>query len=141
MLKLPAGFTLESGALVEPVAVAIHAVGRVGSVAGRRVLVLGAGPIGNLVAQVARWRQARQVLISDISDPRLEIARRCGIECTVNSPYGVSGKLGGRSFGPNRADVAFECVGAAETANQAIRQVRKGGTIVVVGVFGDRPES
>ena len=43
-------------------------------------------------------------------------------------------------FGPNRADVAFECVGAAETANQAIHNVRKGGTIVIVGVFGERPE-
>ncbi len=42
-------------------------------------------------------------------------------------------------FGPDRADVAFECVGLAETANQAIRCVRKGGTVIVVGVFGDRP--
>jgi L-iditol 2-dehydrogenase len=140
LLKLPAGFTLESGALVEPVAVAIHAVGRAGSVAGRQVLVLGAGPIGNLVAQVARWRQARQVLISDISDPRLEIARQCGIACTVNSRTASLESCVAEVFGPNRADVAFECVGAAETANQAIHHVRKGGTIVVVGVFGDRPE-
>ena len=40
-------------------------------------------------------------------------------------------------FGPDRADVAFECVGLAETANQAIRSVRKGGTVVVVGVFAE----
>src|SRR5208282_1535064 len=78
LLKLSTGFTPEIGALVEPTAVAIHAVSRAGSVAGRQVLVLGAGPIGNLVAQVARWRGARRVLISDISDPRLEIARQCG---------------------------------------------------------------
>jgi L-iditol 2-dehydrogenase len=139
LLKLPAGFTLESGALVEPAAVAIHAVSRAGSVAGRQVLVLGAGPIGNLVAQVARWSQARRVLISDISDPRLEIARQCGIDCTVNSRAASLESYVAEVFGPNRADVAFECVGAAETANQAIRNVRKGGTIVVVGVFGDRP--
>jgi L-iditol 2-dehydrogenase len=140
LVKLPAGFTLESGALVEPAAVAIHAVSRASSVAGRQVLVLGAGPIGNLVAQVARWRQARRVLISDISDPRLEIARQCGIDCTVNSRAASLESYVAEVFGPNRADVAFECVGAAETANQAIHNIRKGGTIVIVGVFGDRPE-
>jgi L-iditol 2-dehydrogenase len=140
LLKLPADFTLESGALVEPTAVAIHAVSRAGNVAGRQVLVLGAGPIGNLVAQVARWRQARRVLISDISDPRLEIARKCGLDCTVNSHAASLESYVAKVFGPNRADVAFECVGAAETANQAIHNVRKGGMIVVVGVFGDRPE-
>jgi len=140
LLKLPAGFTLESGALVEPLAVAIHAVGRAGSVEGRNVLVLGAGPIGNLVAQVARWRQARRVLISDISGPRLEIARQCGIDCTINSREASLDSAVAGVFGPNRADVSFECVGAAETANQAIRNVRKGGTIVIVGVFGERPE-
>jgi L-iditol 2-dehydrogenase len=140
LVKLPAGFTLESGALVEPTAVAIHAVGRAGSVAGLQVLVVGAGPIGNLVAQMARWRGARRVLISDLSDPRLEIARQCGIDGTANSREVPLENSVAQVFGPNRADVAFECVGAAETANQAIHGVRKGGTIVVVGVFGDRPE-
>ncbi len=140
LLKLPAGFTVESGALVEPLAVAIHAVGRAGSVAGLKVLALGAGPIGNLVAQVARWRGARRVLISDISNPRLEIARQCGIDCTVNSREASLESWVAEAFGPNRADVAFECVGVAETANQAIHNVRKGGTIVIVGVFGERPE-
>lgn len=139
LLKLPVGFTPESGALVEPAAVAIHAVSRAGSVAGRQVIVLGAGPIGNLVAQVARWRGARRVLISDIRDPRLEIARQCGIDCTVNTRTASLEGCVAEVFGPNRADVAFECVGAAETANQAIQNVRKGGTIVIVGVFGDRP--
>jgi L-iditol 2-dehydrogenase len=140
LIKLPPGFTLESGALVEPAAVTIHAVGRAGNVVGLNVLVLGAGPIGNLVAQVARWRGARQVLISDISDPRLEIARQCGIDCTVNSRQASLESYVAEVLGPNRADVAFECVGAAETANQAIHNVRKGGTVVIVGVFGDRPE-
>jgi L-iditol 2-dehydrogenase len=139
-LKLPPGFTPEAGALVEPAAVAIHAVGRAGSVAGRQVLVLGAGPIGNLVGQVARWRGARQVLITDVSDHRLEIARQCGLVCTFNPRQGPLESQVAEIFGPQRADVTFECVGAAETANQAIRSVRKGGTVVVVGVFGDRPQ-
>jgi len=139
LLKLPAGFTPETGALVEPLAVAIHAVSRAGSVAGLSVLVLGAGPIGNLVAQVARWRGAREVLVSDVSDHRLAIARQCGIARTTNPRSESWDTRVAEIFGTDRADVAFECVGLAETANQAIRGVRKGGTVIVVGVFGDRP--
>ena len=90
------------------------------------------------MAQVARWRGARQVLISDVSDHRLAIARQCGIAHTVN-PREIHWRSAGGGFGPDRADVALECVGLAETANQAIRGVRKGGTVIVVGVFGDRP--
>jgi L-iditol 2-dehydrogenase len=139
LLKLPAGFTPETGALVEPAAVAVHAVGRAGNVAGLGVLVLGAGPIGNLVAQVARWRGAREVLVSDVSDPRLAIARQCGITHTVNPRSASVETAVTEAFGADRAAVAFECVGRAETANQAIRGVRKGGRVVVVGVFGECP--
>jgi len=139
LLKLPAGFTAEAGALVEPAAVAIHAVSRAGNVAGLGVLVLGAGPIGNLVAQAARWRGANQVVVSDLSAHRLAVARQCGIAVTIN-PHAESLETRvAQIFGPDRADVAFECVGLADTANQAIRCVRKGGTVVVVGVFGERP--
>ena len=139
LLKLPAGFTPELGALVEPAAVAIHAIGRAGSVAGHRVLVLGAGPIGNLVAQVAHWRGAKHVLIADISDHRLAIARECGVAHAVNSRRDALEARIAETFGPDRADVALECVGLAETTNQAIRGVRKGGTVIVVGVFAAFP--
>jgi L-iditol 2-dehydrogenase len=139
LIKLPGEFTPELGALVEPTAVAVHAVGRAANITGLRVLVLGAGPIGNLVAQVARWRAASQVLISDLSERRLEIARACGIASTFNPLTGSLESFVNKVFGADRADVAFECVGVEETANQAIHCVRKGGTIIVVGVFGDRP--
>jgi L-iditol 2-dehydrogenase len=139
LLKLPVGITPEIGALVEPTAVAIHAVSRAGSVAGLSVLVLGAGPIGNLVAQVARWRGARAVLLADISDHRLAIAQQCSLSHTVNPRKDSLEMRGAEVFGPDRADVAFECVGVGETANQAIRGVRKGGMVIVVGVFGDCP--
>jgi len=139
LLKLPAGFTPETGAMVEPTAVAIHAVRRAGNVAGAGVLVLGAGPIGNLVAQVARWRGARHILISETSDHRLAIARQCGAAHSVNPRRdSLEGRVA-EIFGPDRADIALECVGLAETVNHAILNVRKGGVVVVVGVFVDRP--
>ena len=54
VVTLPDSFTFEQGALVEPAAVAVHAVARAGNLAGKRAVVLGAGTIGNLVAQAAR---------------------------------------------------------------------------------------
>lgn len=80
LIPLPEAFSYEQGALVEPAAVAAHAVtrgagGQPADLRGRNVAVLGAGPIGNLTAQVARARGAR-VLITDISAYRLETAAR-----------------------------------------------------------------
>lgn len=140
LLKLPAGFTPELGALVEPTSVAVHALRRAGPMAGLRVLVLGAGPIGNLVAQVARWQGAAEVMIADLSDHRLEIARACGITYTINVRRDSVEEQLERVFGPERADLILECVGSEATANQAIRCARKGSTIVIVGVFGEMPK-
>ncbi len=140
LLKLPPGFTPELGALVEPTAVAVHAVGRAGGVAGLRVLVLGIGPIGSLVALVAQWRGAAQILISDLSERRLGIARQCGIVNTFNPQKAFLESYVSEVFDPDRTDTAFECVGVIETASQAIRCVRKGGATIVVGFFSNRPE-
>jgi L-iditol 2-dehydrogenase len=139
VLKLPAGMSPDEGAMVEPVAVACHALGRVSSLQGFNVLVLGAGPIGNLVAQSAKGFGAKSVMISDISDQRLEKARAVGIDRTVNPLKQSVGDVLIDEFGPPKADVIFECVGAQATIDTAISHARKGTTIVIVGVFGDRP--
>lgn len=138
IIPLPASFSFEQGALVEPIAVAVHAVGRAGQVAGRNVVVLGAGPIGNLVAQVARSEGAN-VLITDLSEYRLGIARQCGLAATANANEEKLGQAAERAFGPAGFSVAFECVGVEPTVTEAIATLQKGGTLVVVGVFGEKP--
>ena len=100
--------------------------------------VLGAGPIGNLVAQVARAEGAR-VLITDISEYRLELAKKCGLEFTSNPTQESLKDASLRAFGPSGFNVALECVGVEATMRDAIETIAKGGTIVVVGVFGDKP--
>jgi L-iditol 2-dehydrogenase len=140
IIEVPEGIPLEQAAMIEPVSVAVHALGRAGEVLGRRVLVLGAGTIGNLVAQVARAQGAKDVMITDLSDYRLEIARACGIERTVNASREDLGARLGEGFGPDRADLILECVGAQATIEQAVSLARKGSTIVVVGVFGEKPQ-
>jgi len=139
VLKVPAHIPLDQVALVEPVAVAVHALARAGGdLQGKKVLVLGAGTIGNLVAQVARAAGAA-VLITDISDYKLEKARACGIDWAVNTSQEDLGPAIRRCLGPDRADLILECVGVPETMTQAVAHARPGTTIVVVGVFGAPP--
>jgi len=139
IIKVPVGVSMEQAAMIEPISVAAHALGRAGDVAGKRVLVLGAGTIGNLVAQVARALGAGDTMITDVSDYRLEIARACGIRSAVNVSQEDLGARLVEGFGPDRADLILECVGSQATIEQAVSLARKGSTIVVVGVFGDKP--
>jgi L-iditol 2-dehydrogenase len=138
VLKLPDELSLDEGAMVEPLAVAVHALGRAGGAAGKKVLVLGAGPIGNLVAQAAKGTGAQSVMISDLSDYRLGLAKACGVDCTVNPSTADLGEALRAAFGKDRADLTLECVGVEATMEQAIRLARKGTQIVVVGVFGEK---
>jgi L-iditol 2-dehydrogenase len=138
IVKLPDSFSFEQGALVEPVSVAVHAIQRAGQLTGRRAVVLGAGPIGNLVGQAARAAGA-QVLITDLSEHRLEVARRCGLGATSNPAREDLATASRRVFGAQGFDLAFECVGVEATLDAAVANLAKGGTLIVVGVFGDKP--
>ena len=135
-LKLPENMSYDHGAMIEPLAVAVHAVRRAGDMAGKTVLVLGGGPIGNLVAQTAKALGASTVLLSELSAYRLETAEKCGIQ-TVNTREQDLLHAINETFGPDHADYIFECVGINQTMDQAINYARKGSTIMVVGVFAN----
>lgn len=139
VLHLPAGMSLEHGAMMEPLAVAVHALERGGGASGRKVLVLGAGPIGNLVAQAAKGMGAADVLVTDTSDYRLAMAARCGVPGGVNPTKVELGDELRRRFGDGKADLILECVGVQKTIEQAVSVARKGTDVIVVGVFGDKP--
>ena len=137
VIKLPEGLSYDDGAMVEPLAVGVHAVKRLGDVSRMNLMVIGAGPIGNLTAQAAKGLGARKLLITDISDFRLEIAGQCGIDFTVDVSQNLLEAKLDEAFGPNRADAILECVGVQEAIADAIDLARKGTDIVVVGVFGE----
>jgi 2-desacetyl-2-hydroxyethyl bacteriochlorophyllide A dehydrogenase len=138
LVKLPDSFTFEQGAMVEPAAVAVHAVTRAGKLAGVNVVVVGAGPIGNLVAQVAQANGAH-VLVTDLSDFRLGIARECGLMNVSNANKEPLPEAVHRVFGATGFTTAFECVGVETTLGAIIDNIGKGGTVVVVGVFSEKP--
>jgi len=131
--------TLEQGALIEPTAVGAHSTARAGDLKDKNVVVLGAGAIGNLIAQVARGRGAKNILITDLSDYRLEIARQCGIENTSNAIKEELKDAVEAVFGDEGFQVAFEAAGAENTLTGAIENIEKGGAVVVVGVFEEKP--
>jgi L-iditol 2-dehydrogenase len=122
--------------MIEPLAVAVHAVRRFGDITGKSVLVLGGGTIGNLVAQTAKALGAGKVLLSELSAYRLETAKKTGIEVVDPAQTDLKERIG-TYFGPDGTDVVFECVGINTTMNQAIEYARKGSTIIAVGVFGE----
>ena len=138
VLKLPEGMTADQGAMVEPVAVACHALSRSADVKDKNILVMGAGPIGNLVGQTAKGLGASRVMITDLSDFRLSLAKEVGIDLTVNPSKTDLATAIAQSFGSDKADLILECVGVQATMEAAVANARKGTDIIVVGVFGDK---
>jgi L-iditol 2-dehydrogenase len=131
---LPDEVDFECGALIEPTAVGVHVVKRSGGVEGKNVAVLGAGPIGLMTARVAQISGAKNVIITDVDDFRLSMAKELGLANTINVEKEVFEDKVLEAFGTNGPDIWFECVGSGPTINQAINLARRSTTIVMVGV-------
>ena len=84
IVPIPDGMTIAEAAMAEPLAVCLHAARRAGSLMGRRVLVTGCGPIGALMVLVAAHAGAADIVVTDISDFPLTLARRIGASRTIN---------------------------------------------------------
>jgi len=130
-IKLPTDLSLADGAIIEPLAVALHGVNLSGVAAGDRVLVLGAGPIGLSVAFWAKRRGA-EVAVQDIADFQESRALDLGADTFVVDPSDPIGSAE-RALG-GKADVVFECVGIPGLIDQAVQQVRNRGTILLLGL-------
>jgi 2-desacetyl-2-hydroxyethyl bacteriochlorophyllide A dehydrogenase len=126
----------EAGALVEPLAVAVHAVRLVEPVEGATALVLGLGTIGLQVIQALRVQGAGRIIGVDLSDTRIEAASALGAEA-LNGSEGTAAALAAVLAEGEEIDVVFECSGAAVAAEAALEHVRAGGTIVVLALYDD----
>ena len=132
---LPAELDDAIGAMIEPLAVALHAVKRAGAVSGKHVLVMGGGPIGLLTAMTARAFGSVPVALSDIVSARRKLALDFGADIALdpaakNLTEQVS-SLTGDGF-----DVILEASGARPALRQAFDLIRPGGTIVQIGTLG-----
>lgn len=138
VVKLPETMSLDYGAMIEPAAVGAHASGRT-DVKGKNVVVSGAGAIGNLVAQFCKARGAKNVLITDVSDLRLAVARECGIEHTLNVSKRSLKEAAAELFGEEGFQVGFEVAGVEMSIRSLMATIEKGSDIVVVAVFAKDP--
>lgn len=132
-LRLPAGVDFVRGAMVEPLAVGLHAVHAARLVPGESVLVLGAGPVGLAVTLWSRYFGAREVVVVDKVPARLALAEKLGASLTLD-PAREEVLPALRRLGERRPAVVMECIGVPGTQQLAMDHAPVGGRIVVVGV-------
>jgi len=128
--------SLAAAACAEPLAVCLHALAQAPDLAGRRVMVTGAGPIGALCVALARWSGAAEIVVTDLQDLPLEVARQMGATDGINvatSPQSLTRYEADKGC----IDVTFECSAAAPALRTAIVCTRPRGTIIQLGVAGD----
>ncbi len=142
VFRLPPQIDDAGGALVEPLAVAVHAVGLSRVESSDTVLVLGAGTIGLAVTRLLRLAGVRTIVVAELSEPRRRRALKLGADRVVDPAHEDVTKVmrsitgaGGYGLGA-RADVVFECAGAAPALAAALKSARQGATIVLAGIYG-----
>ena len=138
-LPVPDSLSFELAAFGEPLAVALHAVRSAGSLLGKSVMVVGAGPIGALTLMAARLAGASQVTVVDIVDETLATCTRVGATRTLNAATDP-GAIDALAEGKGTIDVCFEASGNYAGLANCIRATRPRGVIVTVGTLNGSSE-
>ena len=134
LLKVPAALSDDHAALIEPLAIATHDVSRAGVKPGDRVLVFGGGPIGALIAMVARHRGA-DVVVAEINPFRLKILASLGL--STIGPDQDAVKFANDWTGGTGVDVAFEVTGHPAAVRAVTDVVRVWGTVSIVAIHAE----
>jgi L-iditol 2-dehydrogenase len=133
LYRLPETVSFEQAAMVEPVAVAAHAVSLTPIAVGDTAVVVGAGMIGLCLVQVLRAAGCSRVFAVDLEAEKLELARKLGADAVLDPQKADVAKAIADATEGRGADVAFEAVGITATVKSAIGAVRRGGTVTLVG--------
>ncbi len=138
VVKIPAELDDLNGALVEPLAVGLHSVKMAEGVDEKRVLIIGAGPIGLACAIWCRFFGARNVVISEMSPARIAMANTLGFNDIVDPSGDVNAQFA--SITQGEPEVQFDCVGAPGILQQCIERAPKRGLIMGIGLC-DNPDT
>jgi L-idonate 5-dehydrogenase len=130
------GVPLRLAALAEPFSVGLHAVSRAGSLLGKRVLVSGCGPIGALAVAAARVHGAAEVVVTDVVDEPLAVARALGANLTINV---ATDRDWVQRYSADKGsfDVMLECSGNERALRDGLDVMRPRGVVVQLGLGGD----
>lgn len=129
------GLTQDQAALIEPLAVGFGAASRAGDLTHKKVVVVGAGTIGNLVAQAAQALEAEDVMITDIKQKKLDFSKKCGIGTCINTTNIELKDAILEHFGPDRADIIIDCAATRESIQSILAAARPSSAIVETGNF------
>lgn len=134
--KVRDGVSINEAAFAEPFAVTLHAVARVGSLLGKRVLVTGSGPIGALTIIAARAHGAREIVATDVMDAVLKKAKQVGADRTINvasSPEQLSAYAANKGY----FDVHFEASGNERAIRSGLDVLKPRGVLLQLGLGGE----
>jgi L-idonate 5-dehydrogenase len=134
--KVADGVSLEEAAFAEPFAVTLHAIVRAGSLANKRVLVTGCGPIGALAIVAARAHGAQEIVATDVSDFTLGLARKVGADSTVNVATDAEAM---NKFKANKGyfDVMIEASGNEAALHMGLEVLRPRSVLIQLGLGGN----
>jgi 2-desacetyl-2-hydroxyethyl bacteriochlorophyllide A dehydrogenase len=144
VFTLPKQLSDIAGAMVEPLAVAVHAVRLANPDIGAKVVVVGAGLIGQCMVQALKACGVGLVVVSEVSERRAALAQRVGADVVLNPAAGNIVEQVGALIGfvPGRrtaaADVVFDCAGVPAAFAQALRLVRPGGTLAITALYEEQ---
>jgi len=137
-IKVSPEANLAALACSEPLAVCLHAAKMAGPLAGKRVLVTGAGPIGSLCTAVATAQGAKEIVVTDIFDETLKVAKAMGATQVINVTTHPD-ELDKFTENKGHFDIAFECSAVASAIATAVHTLLPRGCLIQVGVAGDTP--
>ena len=136
--RLPDNVSFREAALIEPIAVGFGVVRRINEVTditGKRVCVVGAGTIGNLVAQACKAMGAGQVMITDILQDKLELALKCGIDYAENTKEQTLAQAIDKCFGADKADIIVDSAANPFVFQSIMDAARKASIVVLSGNY------
>ena len=131
--EIPTHVSFEEAAITEPLACVLRGAEKANIQLGQSVAIIGAGPIGLLHLLVAKKMGAEKIIMTDLVEERLEFARRLGADETVNAQHEDAVEKTKELTQHYGADVVIEAIGQPSTWEQALKMVRKGGTVLEFG--------
>lgn len=133
LYHLPKRISFEEGALIEALAVAWCGVNKAGSLTDKNVLIIGGGPIGQLVLMAVKNQKPRKIVLSDLSETRLQTGKKIGADAVIRPENGDFANQTEKLFCGEKADVSIEAVGIGPTVSEALTALKAQGTCIWIG--------
>jgi L-iditol 2-dehydrogenase len=131
--KLHDNISYSAGSMVEPLAVAFRGVEHAGDIEGKTILVVGSGTIGLMITACAKAKHPAKIIVTDLSDTRLNVAKRMGAEITINPSNSEVKEVIMDNTEGQGVDISFEAVGNTPACVQSLETLKVGGTSIWLG--------